>query len=285
MTQALTTNQGALPLPLFIPQLTLPLGERTVPYLHNLAYCVALDPFTGSQLKPETMPALPKWGVPYQLHQAEWTPADGYAVRVDGQRLDRETLLQFQKENAAIGLTLAIPPGMTQQTIRLQRSCDNARWALKQQSGIPLLATLPLTTVEDTCLAIQALWDKGGFSGMALWVDDPLLDNLIEAVAAIRQCFAGPLHLCGMDDPAAWQPLQAAGVNSIHSTNWLDWAQQGRKFGVEGAIPTPTRDEVLHLGLLNLSLATQLSLPLSMVAPDFTTWLVRDEAFRPTTPQ
>lgn len=285
MTQTLNTKQGALPLPLFVPQLTLPLGERTVPYLHNLSYCVALDPFTSSQLTPETLPALPKWAVPYQLHQTEWTPADGYAVRVNGQRLERESLLQFQSESD-IGLTLAIPPGRTHPSIRLQRSCDNARWALKQQSGIPLLAALPFTTVEDTCLAVQSLWSpRGGFSGIALWVDNPLLDDLLETVVLIRQSYNGPLHLCGVDDPTAWPPLVAVGVSSLHSANWLDWAQQGRKFGVEGAIPNPTRDETLHLALLNLALATQLSLPLSMMANDFSTWLLRDEAFRLPIPQ
>src|SRR5579883_687253 len=98
--QTISTRQGALPLPLFVPQLTLPLGERTVPYLHNLAYSVALDPLTGNQLTPETLPALPRWVVPYQLHQARWTPADGHAVRVAGQPLERETLLQFQVECA-----------------------------------------------------------------------------------------------------------------------------------------------------------------------------------------
>lgn len=281
--QTINSKQGALPLPLFVPQLTLPLGERTVPYLHNLSYCVALDPFTGSRLSPETLPALPKWVVPYQCHQAQWSPSDGYSVRIEGQRLDRETLHQFQVECADIGLTLGLPPGAAHSILRMQRSCDNARWALKQQPGFPLLATLPFTTVEDTCLAIQSLCSpRSGFNGIALWFDDPPLPDLLESVTTIRQSFNGPLHLCGLNDPAAWQPLVEVGVSSIHSTNWLDWAAQGRKFGIEGAIPNPTRDEQLHLALLNLAMATQLALPLTMLAPDFSSWLLRDESFKPT---
>jgi len=284
MPSTIHTKQGALPLPLFVPQLTLPLGERAVPYLHQLSYCVAIDPFTGGQLTPETLPALPRWVVPYQLQHVKWTPADGLSVRIEGQRLDREGLLKFQVGCADIGLTLGIPPGVEHPDIRLKRSCDNALWAVKQASGIPLLATLPFTTIEGTYHAVQKLWARGGFSGIALLLDDPLLSDLLPLVQQIRQRFDGTLHLCGLDEPTVWQPLFEAGVSSVSSSQWLDWAQQGRKFGVEGAIPSPSRDEKLHLALLNLSLATQLSLPLAMVANDFSTWLLRDEHFTSPTP-
>jgi helicase len=106
--------------------------------------------------------------------------------------------------------------------------------------------------------------------------DSELIVSIVEAVRTVTE--ERPLHVFGLGKPDLLPALYDAGVTSVDSSSYVQYAASGKLWGSEEKLHDATVTDRLHLALCNLAAATQQRLPLSTTGPLFTTFDLKGRA-------
>jgi len=300
------TRKGAVELPIYIPTLTFgndfPLDDYVRPFLTSVFTPAIMSSYRFiHKMTPEQQPPQSFWldsgaFALLSVNQSSWqTQQSGISViEVAGEEgkaeiLHPKAILEKQEQIAEVGFTLDIPVPLdcepAEAERRLQASLNNALWALKnrRRQDLVLYASLPVYNVQTTRVMAEKL-SETGFDGIALGGLVPRRhqhDLLIELVRTVKAVAPNlPLHLFGMGQPDLCARLFAAGADSVDSSSWVRYAASGKLFGIEGAMPNPSRREQQHLALMNLASARQSVLPATAPRLPLASWFVRPEWFQ-----
>ncbi|MBD2075405.1 hypothetical protein H6F86_16180 [Phormidium sp. FACHB-592] len=307
----LVTRKGTVPLPLYLPTLSLGrfvLDKHVLPYLlpdlapgvmvsqRYVAYLEA--PFAQSLWLDSGAYALlsveqATWSTGLQgLGQISLPPSQCKHAGCD--QLHPKQVLDAQEALAEVGFTLdiPIPPECSAQEAsqRLAVTLKNAAWALrhKQRKDLKLFASLPfynLQQAQQTAKTYAQMYLNGKqFDGIAVGGLVPHLADealLLAIVKTVRENAPGlPIHLFGVGEPALCHQLFAAGATSTDSPTFLTRAARGQRWGSEAAMSEPSLYEKVHLALMNLAEGQQSTLPFSPFLLSLATWYMRPEVKR-----
>jgi tRNA-guanine family transglycosylase len=245
MRRHLDTRRGRINYPSFFPVTTFggsyPLDEIVRPYLERFAPAIMVSHFYAKKMKDAaTVPVfIDSGGFASLFEGAEVIDAGEMAVikTKDKTTLHPGEILEFQQNKAEIGATLdfVIPPNINEkEAIRRQDlGIKNAVWAIKRRKSEKL----------RLFASIQA-WDKASaerimnklmsypFDGFALGGMVPRRGNpdlVLEIVSAIREAEAlRPLHVFGIGQPRFVKELFNAGVDSVDSSSFVQYAADKR---------------------------------------------------------
>ena len=284
--RSLCTRRGTIRFPAYLPVTTFgkkyPLDALIRPYLPRLAQAAMVSFYYARQIAGDA-PSFPLFvdsgGFVSLFERARVVEVGRLgAVEVAGpdglETIHPADVLDLQEKVAEVAFTLDFPshPGMDEREacLRQELTIKNAHWALanRRRRDLPLFAVVQAWDVPSAQACVRA-YAGAAFDGLALGGlvprarDIPTVLSLVEAVRAERADL--PLHVFGLGQPDLVARLFQAGVDSVDSSAYVKLAAEGRLWGSPGClVEQPSVSDRLHLALLNLAMATQQPLPLSV---------------------
>lgn len=290
--RTLSTRRGTIRYPAYIPVTTFgaryPLDDLVRPYLPRLAQAVMVSYHYAWQM--EERPPLPlmvdSGGFVSLFEHARLVKSGSLGVlkvrREDGvENIHPRDVLDFQERVADVAFTLDFPiplgSDIKEAGRRQKLTIANAQWALvnRRRKDLPLFACVQAwdAASAETC---AREYKSAGFDGLAIGGLVPRARNFSKIQAIIDAVKSEvsdlPLHVFGLGNPDIIPLLFGAGVDSVDSSSYVQYAADGRLWGEPHyRIEDPSPSDRLNLALCNLANAVGRSLPLSCARMFFST--------------
>lgn len=257
------TQHGDIRLPAFMPVTTFggkyPLDSLVRPYLPRLSDCIMVSYHYARQIKerPSCPLFIDSGGFVGLFEGSEFIEyQDRACIKTkDGDLIDPEGVLAFQKEQADLAATVdfIIPPDVTDEAERRRRmnlTVKNALYAKEHTGDSKLMLYASLQSWDEVSAGKCAkIYADAGFQGIAIGgmvphSSDP--EHIIRIAGAVRE--AAPecaIHLFGCGNSAILKKLGDLGIDSTDSSSYIRSAvgDAGIGKGIHGR---------LHVAIKNL---------------------------------
>jgi tRNA-guanine family transglycosylase len=236
-------KKRAISLPAFFPVTTFggkfPLDEIVRPHLQRFAPAIMVSYHYAQKMTDNpSMPLFIDSGGFASLFEGSKTINEGEIALIqtkEGTVIHPAEVLSFQEKNADIGATLdfLIPPGITQNEAvqRQELTIKNALWALRNRrpGKLRLYASIQAWDPPSVRRIMQELvnhpFDGFALGGMVPRISQP--ETILAIVDAIRKADHNrPFHLFGVGQPKLIKQLFAAGVDSVDSSSYVQYAAE-----------------------------------------------------------
>lgn len=233
------SKHGDIRLPAFMPVTTFggkyPLDSLVRPYLPRLSDCIMVSYHYAKQMKkrPSCPLFIDSGGFAGLFEGSEFIELpDRVCIRTkDGDLIDPENVLAFQKEQADLAATVdfIIPPDVTDETERRRRmrlTVKNALYAREHAGDSQLMLYASLQCWDERSAAECAkVYASAGFEGIAVGgmvphASDP--EYIIRIADAVRE--AAPecaVHLFGCGNRTILRKLGELGIDSADSSSYV----------------------------------------------------------------
>lgn len=233
------TQHGNIRLPAFMPVTTFsgkyPLDSLVRPYLPRLSDCIMVSYHYARQIKerPSCPLFIDSGGFVGLFEGSEFIEyQDRVCIKTkDGDLIDPEEVLAFQKEQADLAATVdfIIPPDVTDEAERRRRmnlTVKNALYAKEHTGDSKLMLYASLQSWDEVSAGKCAkIYADAGFQGIAIGgmvphSSDP--EYIIRIAGAVRE--AAPecaIHLFGCGNSAILKKLGDLGIDSADSSSYI----------------------------------------------------------------